>query len=128
MTKSQKVMRWLSCVVFAGFATAVFTFLAMSLTREKTVLPNSLFSGGITANADGLMLMCSLPMLLSTLALCKAWNINVRLRPRQQKGRLLIALPMAICGIYLVFVLMIIVVTSSIFFVVTLMKLFSKSL
>jgi hypothetical protein len=66
---------------------------------KKTVLPNSLLSGGIsaiTANADGLMLLSSLPMLLSTLALCKAWNINVKLRPRQQKGRLLIALPMVI--------------------------------
>ncbi|MDR0819361.1 MAG: hypothetical protein LBN43_07300 [Oscillospiraceae bacterium] len=108
----KKLAKPLSAAGYGVCCAAVLTFLALSLF-------------GSDERATGFLMMCTRPTFLATLALCKSRNINLLSNPKRQGIKWLIAAPLAICGVYLAYVLISIILMATSLFAVTIIKFLS---
>jgi hypothetical protein len=106
------VKKLASVIFYVVCSAAVLTFIMLAL-----------FISQYREQLLGYMLMCTAPTLIATWAFCRYWNIRITEYIGRPNIKWLIAVPLAICAVYLIFTLLIIIVTSIILFVVTLTKI-----
>jgi hypothetical protein len=102
--------------------TASITFYALCSTVVVSLVVAFCILADERETISGYILMCGLPMLLATFALFLNFRTSVKENIRKPSLKWLIAVPPAIVGLYIVYILLVIIVMGISFLAVTIYK------
>lgn len=109
----KKILRIFATTLYASCSMGIFTLLWFIIidpsNRDYTV---------------GWLLMSSLPMLLTTLFMCRAWDIPMKRTIYTLDTDCLLAIPLAICACFVTYTILLLILMGIGFLIMTLIRLF----